>query len=77
MDSQISGENFLFWDEVRKFKEKQEVIFLLKSESTHNFNILWLKGMDKAELKKAAEKIVARFLSIGGENEINISQSAR
>lgn len=59
LDSQISGENFLFWDEVRKFKEKQE------------------GGMDKADLKKAAEKIVARFLSIGGENEINISQSAR
>lgn len=33
--------------------------------------------MGKDELKKAAQRIVARFLSIGGENEINISQSAR
>ena len=29
------------------------------------------------ELRRAVEKIVARFLSIGGENEINISAAAR
>jgi hypothetical protein len=33
--------------------------------------------MERVELRRAVERIVARFLSIGGENEINISAAVR
>eukprot|EP00918_Siedleckia_nematoides_P057486 GHVU01125381.1.p1 GENE.GHVU01125381.1~~GHVU01125381.1.p1 ORF type:complete len:704 (+),score=77.20 GHVU01125381.1:1-2112(+) len=58
LDSQISGENLLFWDEVRRFRDK-----------SNSFN--------KEELRRQVDKIVARFLSIGGENEINVSAAVR
>lgn len=58
LDAQISGENYLFWDEVRKFRLKAN-------------------GYNKQELRQQVERIVARFLSIGGENEINISAAVR
>lgn len=58
LQSQISGENYLFWDAVRKFKEKAN-------------------NLSKNDLRRQVERIVARYLSIGGENEINISAAVR